>query len=41
MLFVFLQNACKPDMILVSIYIEQTLSESESESESEFVISVD
>ena len=31
MLFVFLPNACKPDMILASIYVEQTLSESESE----------
>ena len=28
MLFVFLLNACKPDMILVSIYVEKTLSES-------------
>ena len=35
MLFVLLPNACKPDMVLVSIYVEQNLSESEFESESD------
>ena len=33
MLFVFLPNACKPDMVLVSICVEKKLSESESESD--------
>ena len=31
-LFVFLRNSCKPDMVLVYIFVEWTLSESESES---------
>ena len=30
MLFVLLANACKPDMVLVSICVEYNLSESES-----------
>ena len=31
-LFVFLRNSCKPDMVLVYIFVEWILSESESES---------